>query len=190
MKITRNGIAQHLWAQIVFALIVGYSGSAFAEPYRFIHDMRQLQLGAYGNETQLQVTVQGIKATPASLDVEIVRDGELLHAVAEDVSFNVYDEPVFSVSIASPRAGLVYRFSFQDSNGKIWRSKYFWKLQNCQETEQELYITNETAESHTLSPEALQAARGANLLEDKLKSMEHAKKRLGQLQAMIDKGAS
>lgn len=190
MKIKRRGIAQKLWVWIVFALIVGHSGAAFAEPYRFIHDRRQLQLGAYGTETKLHVTVQGLKKTPAILGVEIVRDGELLHAVAEDVSFNVYDEPVFSISIASPRAGLVYRFSFQDSSGKIWRSKYFWKLQNCQETEQELHITNETAESHTLSPEVLQAARGANLLEDKLKSMEHAKKRLGQLQAMIQKGES
>ena len=190
MKITRNGTALHLWAQIAFALVVGYSGQAVAESYRFIHDMRQLQLGAYGTKTTLQVTVQGLKTTPSVLDVEIVRDGELLHAVAEDVSFNVYDEPVFSISIASPRAGLVYRFSFQDPSGKIWRSKYFWKLQNCQETEQELHITNETAESHTLSPEVLQAARGANLLEDKLKSMEHAKNRLEQLRAMIQKGAS
>jgi len=175
----------HWKFSILFVLIGICCGTVHAEQYRFIHDMRRVSLGSYGTGTHLEVTIQGLKTAPSTVEVEIIKDGELLHAVAERTSYNRYDEHVFSLTVASPRAGIVYRFSITDADGKIWRSRYFWKLQACQETEQDLQMNSKEVDAQSPSPELLQIAHNAKLLEGKLTSLDYASSRLKQLAELL-----
>ena len=169
---------------IAFVCTPLVSSSAFAQ-IQFIHDSQQVKLGPVGTETQITLKLYGTSHTDFPLDVEIVRDGHLSHITVPYAQFNTHAEPTYSFTLASPRAGFIYRFRLRDQDGRVWESDYYWALQQCQESGKEKTI-NLPAEHPDLKATKLALISGE--LEKELLQSSLAEKRLRQLAEMLQKG--
>ncbi|MCI5065840.1 hypothetical protein MRY87_08965 [bacterium] len=154
---------------------------------RFVHDSREVQLGAQGTETDFTVIVTGLHRKDLPLDVEMVRDGELFPLIALPKGYTSQEEPIYSFSTSAPRAGFVYRFSVENDAGEVVTSEYYWRLQHCQDRPGALHKEEIASNGEELTVGEL--AKRAQDLEEQLLRQTLAEKRLRALSTLLRRGS-
>lgn len=154
--------------------------------YQFVHDSGAVQLGPAGVEMTVSFSIDGLRQTDIPVDVEIIRDGRLTYLTAQNATFNIHEQPTYTFALASPKAGIVYRFRFQDGDGKTWISDYYWAIQQCQDRSTPSQLNGKFAGNDESTEEILQLAIKAEELEKKLLRHGFIEKKLLQFASMLE----
>ncbi len=152
---------------------------AYAE-ISFVHDARQVTLSAPGTELPITVRLKGTRTIEYPLEIELIRDGVLTHLTVPVAEYNQMEEPSYTFKIASPHAGIGYRFHLKDETGTMWKSQYYFVLHKCE-------LPPTTNELPTVPGElrVSSLARKASVLERQLASHALSSKRLSQLREIL-----
>ncbi|MCB0320166.1 MAG: hypothetical protein KDD60_04515 [Bdellovibrionales bacterium] len=149
---------------------------------RFLHNSKQISLPAPGAEVKIQVSLQGTREIKYPLEVEVLRDGKLFFVTVPQAFYGRQKEPVYTFSVASPEAGLGYRFRITDEKGMPWTSEYFFALQKCEQPPRSSSHKNKSGS------EAQLLADEATLLEGDISAYLYATKRLADMRELLGLG--
>jgi hypothetical protein len=169
---------------IISLLLLTNVQAVFAE-IRFMHDNKGVSLPANGAELRLSVSIAGTKRADFPLEVEVIKDSQLYQLIVPDAAYFIREQPTYIFSIASPAAGVGYRFKITDQNGDTWISDYYFLLQEC-ESIPGLY-TQPAIPSSTVEKVNAMAVK-AGSLERELAAYTNAQRRLTELVEFFSDG--
>ena len=149
-----------------------------------LHNPETVTLSPSGAETTITFALSGTRTDELPVEVEMIRDGKVSHLLLDSGKINTKDQPVYTMKVAAPTAGLHYRMKVIDDEGDEWLSPYYSVFQACQHEASATALQAE--EPDDIVSQAGHYLERAKIFERRLNAYDHAISRLSELRSMFE----
>ena len=149
-----------------------------------VHNPETVTLPPSGAETTITFALSGTRTDELPVEVEMIRDGKVSHLLLDSGKINTNNQPVYTMKVAAPTAGLHYRMKVIDDEGDEWLSPYYTVFQECQHESSATALKAE--EPDDIVSQAGHYLERAKIFERRLNAYDHAVSRLTELRSMFE----